>query len=101
MDDNFLSSDIVLLFAFIRMLIYYYLLRFVITDLYNIYTSYLGNVCNDKIRCVNSFTTKMTIVNKMDQPYELFMVDILNLAFVGFSIIFFTLYQFYLYKWFV
>lgn len=43
----------------------------------------------------------MTLVNKMDQQHEVFMVDILNLAFVGFSIVFFTCYQVYLYKWFI
>lgn len=43
----------------------------------------------------------MTLVNKMDQPHEVFMVDILNLVFVGFSIVFFICYQVYLFRWFI
>lgn len=51
------------------MLIYYYLLRFLISDLYNLWTSYVGRVCDNKIRCVDSFYHRLTMVNKMDQPY--------------------------------
>lgn len=101
MDNSFLSPDIVLLFAFIRMLIYYFLLRLVVTDAYNMYTSYIGRDCTPQIHCRASFTQRLTIVNKITHGEELFMVDLLNLTFVGLSIIYFALYDQYLYKWYI
>jgi hypothetical protein len=65
MDNPILSSDVVMLFSFIRMLIYYFLLRFVVTDIYNLFTSYIGSDCTKHIRCADSFSQKLLIVNKL------------------------------------
>ena len=101
MDNSFLSSDIVLLFAFIRMLIYYFALRLVITDLFNLYTNYTGHNCAQVKECFPTLTQRLSIVNKLFELNELFIVDMLNFAFVGLSIIFFTSYDRYFYDWFI
>lgn len=99
-ESSFLSSDIVLFFAFVRMLIYYFILRFIISDAYNLYTNYIGSDCSRTQYCRPSIVQKLSIVNKLTHSGELFMVDLLNFAFVGISIIYFFSYDRYLYNWY-
>lgn len=99
-DNGFLTSDVVLFFAFIRMLIYYFIIRFLVSDAYNLTTSYLGFDCAKTTHCNPSILQRLSVVNKISHINELFVVDILNLAFVGISMIYFSSYDRYLYNWF-
>ena len=70
------------------------------TDAYNLYTSYIGSDCLRTLHCRSTIIQKLSIVNKITHTTELFYVDLLNFAFVGLSIIYFSAYDRYLYNWF-
>jgi hypothetical protein len=60
----------------------------------------MGNDCRKMQHCIPSIAQRLAVVNKITHIDELFIVDLLNFAFVGISIIYFSSYDRYLYNWF-
>ena len=92
-----IQSGDALFFCFIKLVITYLIIRFLLLDVYNLFTNSLGHYCRDfensvgeKI-CVNGFFSVLSTANKntiADQDY-FFLYDILAFAFTVFSIFFF------------
>ena len=81
------------------MLIIYLLLRLIITDAYNILSSFFGGTeCASDPRCQSSIYTKSSGYNKKPNQDLVLALDILNLAMVVISIPFFIGYRYLQYK---
>lgn len=88
-----IRSDIILYFSFIRTLIVYLVIHLVISDLYNLLTNMGGKACGSGFlgNCPKSFMTLMATTNKLGHHNPLKMLDILNLALVVISVVYFAL----------
>lgn len=87
-------------FTFIKMAICYLLLRFLISDAYNLATSVMAHYCYDYPSECTDFSSRLSSYNKKTPEDEgmIRMVDILNLATTVFSIVFFLFYRSYQFK---
>lgn len=88
-----LSSGISMFFTFIKMAICYLILRFILTDAFNLISSATaGSYC--RIHGCDSFITgEISSYNKISEQGLVFALDILNLITIIFSIAFFNLYR--------
>lgn len=86
-----LNSDVTLFFFFIKMSIFYLLLRFLVTDSYNIYSSMHGHYCtNFPTMCANLFNSYLSGYNKHtdeDAPY-LELMNTINIFMTVLSLLF-------------
>lgn len=98
-----LNAGSAMFFTFIKMAIVYLLLRFLISDCYNLITNTNAKSCDDVANiqhCKNNVVARFSSYNKGstdDEPF-LYVVDILNLAAIVCSIIFFLYYRRYQYE---
>lgn len=93
-----LNSGASMFFTFIKMTIVYLLLRFIITDGFNLVTNFLATYCNDSTHeCEDNSFARASIFNKVtpEGDSDVMIVDILNLVTVVFSIIYFLVYHKY------
>lgn len=100
MSNNFLSTDIILFFNFIRFLTIFLFLKLLIVDAYSMWLNYRGVDCggpSQKI-CVPKLFSRLSSTNRMSQEDTYMVTDLLNLAFLIVSIIFWTFYERYSYK---
>lgn len=84
-------------FRFIRMVIYYLLLKFLILDLYTIYWSMYGSYCSNLFKSKSTDLCLFTISGVNLKTYQdqntLIMLDWLSMAFTIVSMIFFYLFR--------
>ena len=96
-----LNSGSAMFFTFIKMCIVYLLLRFLLTDGFNVITNFMATFCSrdDVDLCGKNSFAKSSLYNKMTPTSEklIVIVDILNLATVVVSILFFFFYRKYQY----
>jgi hypothetical protein len=81
------------------MAVIYLLIRFLITDIYNLISSTLGSYCNDSSNDCSTLA-KLSAFNKKTQEDEgmVNVVDILNMICAIVSIVFFILYRKFQFK---
>ena len=103
MNNNFLTTDIILFFIFIKTLIIYLVLKLVITDGYNLYMNFIGTDCGTgrQANCNLNLISQTSTPNRMSDMESLFITDLLNFAFVGISVVFWTFYERFNYRKFV
>ena len=67
MNNNFLSTDIILLFDFIRVLVIFLVLKLLIIDGYSIWMSYHGRDCGvgKERNCKPQFFSRVSITNRL------------------------------------
>lgn len=96
-----LNSGTAMYFIFIKMCILYLLMRFIIADGFNLWTSYMGHFCklNSK-QCTGDYNSYLSGYNKHTQQDEEFVniVDYLNIGVTVASIIFFYYCRKYQFK---
>lgn len=102
-DVFLLNSGSSMFFTFIKMSICYLLLRFLISDAYNLITSLMATYCKDNPHDCSDFSSNLSAYNKKTTSDEAManIVDILNLVTVIASIVFFFFYrkyQFHIYN---
>ena len=92
-----MPAGVAMYFKFVKVAIYYLVLRFVLLDLYTIYSSVYGSYCANMFRNGNSdictFTVSMINLKTMEDQSKLPMLDILSSTFVLASIIYFYLFR--------
>ena len=98
-----LNPGSTMFFTFIKMTIAYLLLRFILSDCYNLISNTSATSCNQqgtRDTCSKNAMAKFSTFNKQtveDEPM-LYAVDILNLITIVVSIIFFLYYRKYQYQ---
>ena len=81
-------------FSFIKMIILYFFLRFLICDGFNLITSYIyGNYCDSKTDCQPALWNYASMVNNKNQKQFIQIQNILNLATIVLTILFFFFYR--------
>jgi hypothetical protein len=87
-------------FTFIKMITCYLILRFLLTDIFNIVTSLTdGNYCKDqRNNCNQSLFSLLSSLNKIGKQNLIYILDFLNLITVVSSIVFFVYYRKLQYK---
>jgi hypothetical protein len=91
-EEYYLSSGIAMFFTFIKMAICYLLLRLVLTDAFNLISSMAGDYCR-KNPCDSLLTSEISSYNKIDEQSLVYVLDILNLITIVFSMVFFNFYR--------
>ena len=109
-DEAFLlPADVSLYFTFIKMVIIFLLLRFLVVEFYNLSTSLNGQYCQNYLSNPKNPTDKicysylMSILSGFNKhtsadQYALKQIAILNLAFTFVGIVFFLVYQAFSYN---
>ncbi len=93
-----LNAGSAMFFSFIKMVVVYLLMRFLLSDCYNLVTNILSTNCDmpENIQiCKDNIVARYSSYNKgtlNDEPF-LYVVDILNLVTIVLSIIFFLYYR--------
>lgn len=98
-----LNAGSAMFFTFIKMTIVYLIVRFLLSDCYNLITNTVSSNCSQAEnipRCHRNVVAKYSSYNKAisdDEPF-LYVVDILNLVTIVISIAFFLYYRRYQYE---
>ena len=90
-DSPALSPDIVVFLTFIKLILLDFTFRFLVMDLYTIYSNWNLNTCaklNDWVNCPRTFMTRMATLRRVEDEHTFFLFDMLNLAFILISIIY-------------
>ncbi len=93
------SSGVSMFFTFIKMAICLLIVRFLISDCFNIVTSLKdGNYCKQATDCEQTIFSYTSSLNKVFEFKTIQILDILNLVTIFLLIVFFLLYRKYQYK---
>lgn len=102
-----LPASVALYFLFLKMVIIYLVLRLLIADGYNLFTNWFGHDCGDpKVPemkgCLYADKySRASVSNKVLQDDKLWVLGLVDMAAVLFSIAFFVMYRFFEYKEYV
>ena len=100
MGNNFLSTDVILFFSFIRFLILFLMLKLLIVDAYTMWINMNGSDCGGPLQkiCRPKLFARLASSNRMSDKDTFVIADLLNLVFLVVSIVFWTIYERFSYK---
>lgn len=80
------------------MAVCYLMLRFILTDSFNLISSAVAGTYCHKLGCGAKFTSEMSSYNKINEENLVYIVDVLNLITIIVSMVFFNIYRKMQYK---
>lgn len=93
-----IDADVSMYFTFIKMAIYYLIIRFLVFDVYNIMVSKAGKFCSQATTEPCMFPISGFNLKDHEDQNVLNLLDILSLVFTVISIVFFVIFRKHQYK---